>query len=697
VTAGKGGPPLGVVVVNYGSHELIEQNLAPVRLDESTVRVVVVDNASTTAERAAIAGLCSARGWELVALPDNRGFGAGVNAGVAAARALGCVCFLLLNPDARVTAQVIGELREHSLAEPRALISPRIVDGDGAPWFDGAVVSLRTGRIRSRAGAGGIEGDTTTEWLTGACLVVHEQMIDALQGLDEEYFLYWEDLELSHRCLAAGGRLVLRRDLVATHIAGGTQGPRQGRAKSSVYYRYNCRNRLLFAARNLGRRDLVRWILSTPAVSWEILMRGGRRQLLRRPGLAWAAVAGSWAGVRLALAALVTEARSNGPGRSGSVLVVHPGAELYGSDRMLLESVRGLLSRGMRVVVALPVAGPLGELLQDAGAEVVTCRMPVLRKSALRPAGLTRLAGEALLGLGPAVSLIRRAGGAGVYVSTLTIPLWPVLGRLLGRRVTTHVHEAEGTAPAVVRWLLTLPTVPSSLVITNSEYSREVLIGAFPWLAGRVQVVLNGVEGPARTTPARPRPADPVRLLFVGRLSHRKGPQVALAVLAELDRRGVRARLELAGAVFPGNEAFQQELVAQAHRLRISERVHFLGFTDRWAALAAADIVLIPSVVDEPFGNTAVEAVLAGRPVVVSATSGLREAAAGYATARIVDPADVPSWADAIEELLDDWPGVLARLPGDVRGAARRHDPSTYRDRVADIVLDGGERHAQQR
>jgi glycosyltransferase involved in cell wall biosynthesis len=183
-------------------------------------------------------------------------------------------------------------------------------------------------------------------------------------------------------------------------------------------------------------------------------------------------------------------------------------------------------------------------------------------------------------------------------------------------------------------------------------------------------------------------------LLFVGRLSQRKGPQVALSVLAELGLRGIDARLDLAGAVFSGNDGFQAELVAQAERLQIADRVRFLGFTDRWAAFAAADVVLIPSVVDEPFGNTAVEAVLARRPVVVSATSGLREAAAGYATARIVDPADVSAWADAVESFLDDWPGVLERLPDDAREAGRRHAPSAYQAAVAEIVLAGGERDA---
>jgi GT2 family glycosyltransferase len=306
---------LGIVVVNYGSAGLIEANLGSVDLGDLPVRVVVVDNFSSADARADIADLAAVRGWQLVALPDNRGFAAGVNAGVSAARSLGCVTFLLLNPDAVVQAEVIEQLRRHSLREPSALLSPRVVDPDGHEYFGGARVFLDSGRIRSgRTGAGrptsrrrlaAAASGPAQEWVSGACLVVHDALLRRIGPLDERYFLYWEDVDLSFRCLAAGGTLVVRDDLTAVHDAGGTQGPTRGEAKSALYYYYNCRNRLMFAAHRLPRGRLLRWMWSTPAVSREILLRGGRRQLLRQPQLAWAALRGSAAGLRLAAAAIV--------------------------------------------------------------------------------------------------------------------------------------------------------------------------------------------------------------------------------------------------------------------------------------------------------------------------------------------------------------------------------------------------------
>ena len=189
-----------------------------------------------------------------------------------------------------------------------------VLASDGQVFFDGSRLHLRTGRIRGRTSTAILRGPAV-EWVTGACLAVHDDLVQQMGEFDESYFLYWEDVDFSVRALAAGAALVVRNDLVARHDAGGTQGPTPGRAKSALSYRYNCRNRLLFAARHLPRRRLAQWMLATPAVSWEILRRGGRRQLVEQPGLLVAAVRGSLAGLGSAAAALVRRpVRATEPG-----------------------------------------------------------------------------------------------------------------------------------------------------------------------------------------------------------------------------------------------------------------------------------------------------------------------------------------------------------------------------------------------
>lgn len=280
---------LAIVVVNFGSHQFIEQYLGEIDLAAVPAAVVVVDNFHSGAERAAVAELVQRNEYDLVPLSRNIGFGGGANIGVRRAADKGHGTFLLLNPDARLDAPTARALLHASREQPLALISPRIDRPDGRRWFCGGALDMSTGDLRA-----GWPRDESCRWLTGAALVSSTELWRRLGGFDETYFLYWEDVDLSFRVRSAGGELVLRSDLVAQHQVGGSQDSQQ---KSTLYYFYNCRNRLVFAARNLDRRTRSRWLCATPRSSWRILLRGGRRQVLARPSTLGAAVAGSFAGV----------------------------------------------------------------------------------------------------------------------------------------------------------------------------------------------------------------------------------------------------------------------------------------------------------------------------------------------------------------------------------------------------------------
>lgn len=373
---------------------------------------------------------------------------------------------------------------------------------------------------------------------------------------------------------------------------------------------------------------------------------------------------------------------------AATVLITHPSAELYGSDRVLLETIQGLRERGARVVVALPSTGPLVAEIRARGGETEQCRTPIARKSALRPTGALRLVGEVLRGVPAALRLLWRVRPDVVFVNTLTIPLWVVLGRLTGRCVICHVHEGESSAPAVLRRLLAAPLLLANHLVVNSRFSLDVLAGSFPSLRRKATVVYNGIAGPAELVAAREQISSPARLLYVGRLSPRKGPAVALDALAILCSRGVDARLDLVGSVFPGYEWFADELaetVAADPALR--DRVSFHGFVpDVWPQLALIDIVLVPSRFDEPFGNTAVEAVLAARPAVVSATSGLLEAAGGYQSVISVEPGEPAVLADAVCTILENWSQYRDAAVADAALARDRHAPERYRGEMAQLV-----------
>lgn len=265
-----------VVVVNYGSHQLLADHLPPLSAHRNT-SVVVVDSWHSAAERVAVTELAARYGWALVPLEGNPGFGGAANAGVARAREDGAQVVVLLNPDAVMSGRTLDRLAAAVADDSDALVAPLVEDAAGAVWFAGGSLDWADGRTRTR----GVDVQTVSDpWLTGACLAFSVALWDRVGGLDDRYFMYWEDIDLSHRVRAAGGRILVRRDLAVTHLVGGTQ---TAIGKSDLYLRYNCRNRLMFAAQHVADDEMAGWLRGSPAHARRVLLRGGRRALLRRP------------------------------------------------------------------------------------------------------------------------------------------------------------------------------------------------------------------------------------------------------------------------------------------------------------------------------------------------------------------------------------------------------------------------------
>lgn len=282
--------PIALVVVNYASHDLIAHNFPSDLLHDAQATLFVVDNFTSQAEVAQLNHLADERGWRVITNSRNLGFGAGVDRGAQAAIDEGFPSLLLVNPDVQLSAAVIRELSQHVSDNPNDLVSPRIVTGAGTLWFDGGSLDPESGRVATAKGA---DMSAPYAWLSGACLAVSAQLWQRIGGFDEQYFLYWEDVDISAKARSVGGNLVVRDDLTVMHEVGATQGS----GKSVVYLRYNARNRLIFAAKWLPVGVQRKWILRTPMESYRVLVRGGRRNLLEFAKVK-AVLTGSIEGVR---------------------------------------------------------------------------------------------------------------------------------------------------------------------------------------------------------------------------------------------------------------------------------------------------------------------------------------------------------------------------------------------------------------
>jgi glycosyltransferase involved in cell wall biosynthesis len=243
----------------------------------------------------------------------------------------------------------------------------------------------------------------------------------------------------------------------------------------------------------------------------------------------------------------------------------------------------------------------------------------------------------------------------------------PVAAAALARKIP-YVVEPIGMFVPIVRnvWLKRMYHyfvgrrlfAGASAVIATSDLEVQELAAAG---VAPKKIVLrrNGVESPASWPPrgkfraSHDIPERAKLILFLGRLSLKKSPELLLHAFGNLPERIGEHTLMLAFAG-PDENSMQQHLAATASQLGISSRVKFSGplfGEDKWGAYRDADVFVLPSI-NENFGNTAAEAAAASTPVIVTEQCGIAPLVKDVAG--LVVAHDETSVANALQRLLSD-------------------------------------------
>jgi glycosyltransferase involved in cell wall biosynthesis len=197
------------------------------------------------------------------------------------------------------------------------------------------------------------------------------------------------------------------------------------------------------------------------------------------------------------------------------------------------------------------------------------------------------------------------------------------------------------------------------LLVTSHYMERNLLRNGFS--AEKIDIVPPFVtlehEGP-------PPPGNGV-VLFVGRLEEIKGTR-------QLPRIA-RLLPDKAKLMVVGEGELRDELLTSLSRAGWRDRLIFRGWLhgeDLLGAYAAADVVMFPSVVEEPFGRVGIEAMAAGRPVVAFDVGGVREWLVHGETGYLVPRGEVEQMA-GFTTLLLEKPDLARKLGEAGRRRAR--------------------------
>jgi glycosyltransferase involved in cell wall biosynthesis len=262
-----------------------------------------------------------------------------------------------------------------------------------------------------------------------------------------------------------------------------------------------------------------------------------------------------------------------------------------------------------------------------------------------------------------------------VHIFGLYDLLGPAVAAACRRRNLPYILEPIGMFVPIVRNLFLkrlyhaaygrgLFQGARAIIATSEQEVRELSAGGVE--RGRIVLRRNGVAAPASwPEPGALRRAhgiapDAKLVLFLGRLSEKKSPELLLRSVAALPAQLEEKNVQLL-FVGPDEGGMKSRLEKMAAQLRVRSRVHFSGplFGEaKWGAYRDADVFVLPSQ-NENFGNTAAEAAVAGTPVIVTEQCGIAPLLADRAG--LVVQQEERALAQSMKRVLAE-PGLHERL-----------------------------------
>lgn len=252
---------LAIVIVNYRTPELVIDCLNSLASEIPSLpptKVIVVDNHSGDDSVSLIKSAIVSFDWvELIESEINGGFSYGNNVGIKAIKADN---YLLLNSDTIVRKGAIALLLEALNKCPQAgIISPRLEWLDGEPQIscfrnrspiNELINSAKTGVITKILNKYDVplavsEETIEVEWTSFACVLIRKTVIEEIGLMDEDYFMYFDDIDYCRRTKKAGWQIIHYPFARVVHLRGGSGSVKKDIAtkKRPPAYLYASRSR----------------------------------------------------------------------------------------------------------------------------------------------------------------------------------------------------------------------------------------------------------------------------------------------------------------------------------------------------------------------------------------------------------------------------------------------------------------------
>lgn len=225
---------VAIITVSYNSSAQLSDFLtSAVKSVASPSQIIVVDNNS--ADIAVTEKLTKKLGVNLLKLDSNVGYGSAVNKAIPALPTE-LTTVLVCNPDSELNFETVTALSKAVQDKTVGVAGPRIYNEDGSVYPSArSIPSIRNGIghalfanvwlsnpwTRNYLSEAHLQSETvSTGWVSGACLAVRRDLFTQVGGFDDNYFMYFEDVDLGYRLGKLGYTNLYVPEVSITHIGG---------------------------------------------------------------------------------------------------------------------------------------------------------------------------------------------------------------------------------------------------------------------------------------------------------------------------------------------------------------------------------------------------------------------------------------------------------------------------------------------
>lgn len=351
------------------------------------------------------------------------------------------------------------------------------------------------------------------------------------------------------------------------------------------------------------------------------------------------------------------------------ILYVHGSADVYGSDKLLLELATGLDRTRYEPIVVVPTEGPLVSALKEREVDVHVRGLSVLHRH-VSPGYWLRLVGRLPASVRALQKLMDQRGVQLVHTNTSHVYDGALAARAAGVAHVWHVREVHTGLSVIGGPLSRMIYHYSDAVIVMSDAVKEAFFSDRPDKTRKIHKIYDGVSvdrfHPGNTGSQMRTEiglaSDTPLVGVVGRIAHWKGHRLFLHAAARVVQRSPNVHFVVVGdAVTAGDCQVREDLLKLVEHLGLEDAVTFTGVrADVPQVMAALDVLVLPSELPEPWGMVVLEAMATARPVVATRQGGPLEAVVEGETGYLVPPDNVATMAQAILRLLEAPEEALA-------------------------------------